>query len=287
MILTWKQALCCAFVVLIGSSSLHAQIAKSRVDQVVAQSKAALPLDVRNDSFKQSHLPSPKTIGSEACLPWFFSEVRATVSVVRLGVPDKARNEYNKACGDLKKKDLPDAEQHVRSAIEKYSNYVEAWVMLGQVLESQRQPEQAHAACSQAEKIDPSYLPPYICLAELGTQSKQWDEILDVTQTALQINPLGDVYTYFYRSTALLNLNQLPEAERFALKAEGIDSSHHQAPVHYLLAQIYEAKKDIASAAAEVKQFLKLNTDQQKDDEARQYLANLEGQDSSKQSDAK
>jgi hypothetical protein len=43
-----------------------------------------------------------------------------------------------------------------------------------------------------------------------------------------------------------------------------------------LLAQIYEAKGDVAAAIAEVRQFLKVNQDKQKVEEAKQYLAKLE-----------
>jgi tetratricopeptide (TPR) repeat protein len=226
-----------------------------------------------------SPLPKPQMVEDEACLPWGISQIRgATVSVVRLEVPDKARGEFEKACGDFKKKKLAEAEQHVRSAIEKYSNYVAAWVMLGQVLSAQQQADQAHEACSHANLTDPTYLPPYICLAELDARSGNWQEILNVTKMALGLNPVGDIYAHFYRSMAFFNLNQLQEAEKSALQAEGMDRDHHEAPVHYLLAQIYEAKGDVAAAIAEVRQFLKLNQDKQKTDEAKQYLAKLEGQ---------
>jgi len=222
-------------------------------------------------------LPKPQMVEDESCLPWGISEIRgATVSVLRLQVPDKARGEFEKACGDFRKKKLAEAEQHVRSAIEKYSNYVAAWVMLGEVLSAQQQGDKAHDACSHANVADPTYLPPYICLAELDARSGNWDEILNVTKTALGLNPVGDVYAYFYRSMAYFNLNQLPEAEKSALQAEGVDQQHHDAPVHYLLAQIYEAKGDVAAAIAEVRQFLKVNQDKQKVEEAKQYLAKLE-----------
>jgi len=148
--------------------------------------------------------------------------------------------------------------------------------MLGQVLSAQQQVEKAHEACSHAETADPTYLPPYICLAELDVRSGNWDEILNVTKMALGLNPVGDMYAYFYRSLAYFNLNQLPEAEKSALEAEGIDRDRHNAPVHYLLAQIYEAKGDVAAAAGEIKQFLKLSNDKEKNDEAKQFLAKLE-----------
>src|SRR5690242_13474213 len=79
-------------------------------------------------------IPQPTVVEDETCLPWDLPDMRgATVSAVRLGVPSKARSEYEKACGAFKKKKMTDAEQHVRDAIEKYPKYLAAYVMLGEV----------------------------------------------------------------------------------------------------------------------------------------------------------
>jgi tetratricopeptide (TPR) repeat protein len=109
-------------------------------------------------------LLKPVVVEDESCLPWELPSVRgATVSAVRLGVPSKARNLYEKACGAFKKRKLTEAEQYVREAIQTYSNYLAAWVMLGQVLQSEQKIDEAHEACSKALSVDPTYLPPYLC----------------------------------------------------------------------------------------------------------------------------
>ena len=57
-------------------------------------------------------IAKPVVEEDEACLPWDLPDVRgATVSAVRLGVPGKARSQFEKACGAYKKKKLPEAEQ--------------------------------------------------------------------------------------------------------------------------------------------------------------------------------
>jgi tetratricopeptide (TPR) repeat protein len=291
MTLTWKLLLYSAFCALLGSFPAYAQDIKGGLmtGPLNAQPQPSMQPDL---NLSQGDRPGTsvnlltrfKLTEDEACLPWILSEIRgATVSVARLDVPGNARSEYNKACGDFKKQKLAEAEQHLRNAIDKYSDYAAAWVMLGEVLKAQQQEEKAQRACSRAEETDPSYLPPYLCLAELDAQGGKWDEIVNLTKIALGLNPVGDAYAYFYRSMAYFHLNQLPEAERDALEAEGINRGHQEAPVHYLLAQIYEAKKDIASASAELKEFLKINTDKQKSDEAKNYLAKLEGQASARQ----
>jgi len=39
--------------------------------------------------------------------------------------------------------------------------------MLGQVLQDEQKMNEAHDACLQALSVDPTYLPPYLCLAGL------------------------------------------------------------------------------------------------------------------------
>jgi predicted Zn-dependent protease len=232
--------------------------------------------------------PKATVVEDEVCLPWAISAVRgATVSVARLAVPSKARGDFEKACGDFKKKKLPEAEQHFRDAIQKYSNYSAAWVMLGQVLQERGQAKDATEACSHALDLDATYLPPYLCLAELATRGNLWDRVLELSNHALSLNPVGDGYAYYYRAMAYFHLNNVEEARNSASNAAGIEGQHHEPGLYFLLAQIYEAEGDAANAAAQLKQFLKFNNDRQQQDAAQQYLAKLEAQQAPKQQAAK
>ena len=255
-----------------GGTGASAPLAPSVYGNTQPNIQPGMPSTIPN-----APTPRGEVVEDESCLPWAISAVRgATVSVIRLQVPQDARSQYDKACGDLKKKKFADAEGHVRNAIEKYSKYVAAWVMLGQVLEAQEKTDAARDACSQASSDDPTYLPPYLCLAEISLRTQRWDEILNITKMALGLNPVGDAYAYFYRATAYFHMNNLSEAERSAIQAVGIDTEHRDALLYLLLAHIDEAKGDTAGAAAQVRQFLKFNTDKQQSTEAKQYLAKLE-----------
>jgi tetratricopeptide (TPR) repeat protein len=233
-------------------------------------------------------LPKPTIVEDEACLPWAVSEVRgATVSVMRLGVPSKARGEYEKACGELKKRKFSEAEGHIRSAVDKFPSYVAAWVLLGQVLEEQQKRAEAQDACSHATTIDPTYLPPYLCSAELSARDRQWDRVLNLANLALGLNPVGDGYAYYYRAMAYLHLNKVLEAQKSAIESAQIDREHHDVAVFFLLAQIYEAQGNATDAAAQLRQFLKLNNDREQSAAAREYLAKLEGQQATKEPSTK
>ena len=226
-------------------------------------------------------LPFPKAsvTEDETCLPWAISAVRgATVSVARLAVPSKARSDFDKACGDFKKKKFAEAEQHFRDAIEKYSDYSAAWVMLGQVLQEKGQAKEATDACSHALSLDATYLPPYLCLAELSTRGNLWDKVLDLSNRALALNPVADGYAYYYRAMAYFHLNNMQEAWTSAANAAGIEGDHHEPGLYFLLAQIYEAEGDAVNAVSQLKQFLKNTNDQEQRNQAQQYLAKLQAQ---------
>jgi tetratricopeptide (TPR) repeat protein len=228
-------------------------------------------------------IAKPVVEEDEACLPWDLPDVRgATVSAVRLGVPGKARSQFEKACGAYKKKKLPEAEQHVRDAIQQYSKYLAAWVMLGQVLQDEQKMDEAHDACSQPITVDPTYVPPYLCLAGLLDREKQWDDLLTWSDRFRGLNLPGDMYAYYYRGLSLFHLRKLPEAQESVTKAIGIDSQHHQPGLFFLLAQIYGQQGDVVDATAQINQFLKFSNSRQDKDSAKEYLSELRSQQNAK-----
>src|SRR5271169_6762061 len=108
---------------------------------VFVPTQPATPPNIQPDVVSPTTDPLPKPVVAEddSCLPWSLPDARgASVSAIRLGVPAKARSQYEKACGAFKKKKLTDAEQHARDAIQMYSNYPAAWVILGQVLQDEQ-----------------------------------------------------------------------------------------------------------------------------------------------------
>jgi tetratricopeptide (TPR) repeat protein len=84
--------------------------------------------------------------------------------------------------------------------------------------------------------------PRIFSLAEIAGREQQWNEVLALTGRALELDPVNDAYAYFFSAIAYFNLNQVPEAEKRALKAEEIDRDSREPLVQFLLAQFYEAK---------------------------------------------
>jgi tetratricopeptide (TPR) repeat protein len=230
-------------------------------------------------------LNKPAMVEDEACLPWNLPDMRGpTVSAMRLGVPPKARGKYQKACESFKKKKLTDAEQHARGAIQDYAKYLAAWVMLGEVLQGQQKINEARDACSQAMTLDPTYLPPYLCLAGLLQRENAWTDLVDLSGRFLGMSAVGDMYAYYYRSLAEFTLHNLPEAQKNISQAIAIasDTGHNQPNFYFLLAEICGENGDLANATLAINRFLKVSTDREQRDTAKLYLEKLQSQENTK-----
>lgn len=202
------------------------------------------------------------------------------VSAAELAVPPKAIKQYQAACAALDEKKSESAEKHLRKAVQIYSKYSAAWVTLGQMLAAQNQISESRGACSQASAVEPNYLPAYLCLADLAAREKAWGEVLQLSGQVLALDPKATALAYEYSAAANLRLNQLDDAEKSALRALEVDKNNRDPRVHFILAQIYEAKGDLAGEISQLHEYL--NAAKTSDDIAavKEYLSRLEKPDS-------
>lgn len=275
-VLRWKQVLLCGMAMVISVIPLSAQ--KTRYSPSFGAGARPSVNVVHNSTFN-----TDATGDEESCFPWKLAAVRSTtVSVTRLKVPSNARIEYEKACDASNKNKFEQAEQYARGAIEKFQDYSAAWVMLGVILEERHKAQGARDACSHAVAIDATYLPAYLCAAEVSARIRDWEPVLNAVDLALGLNSEGDPYAYYYRGMAYLHMNNPVEAKKSALQAVEMDVNHNEPSFYLLLAQIYEREGDSANAIAQLQQFLKHPIDRQQEDAAKRFLAKLESQQSTK-----
>lgn len=201
----------------------------------------------------------------------------ATVGLEDLQVPAKTQREFEDGCAALRNKKVAEAENHLRKAVKQYAKYSAAWILLGQVLEAEQKTEEARNACSQPLAASSNYLPAYLCLTDISARLNNWDEVLKLSTRALEIDPTTDAAAYSYNAAANLNLHHLPEAEKNALKASEIDRNNEDPRVHFLLAQIYEAKGDRPNETAQLREYLKYATDAKDAAMVKGYLAAIAG----------
>lgn len=214
--------------------------------------------------------------GDNFFLPPLNGLLPSKLGIADLQAPAKAQREHKDGCAALRNSRTIEAESHLRKAVKQWPKYLAAWVVLGQVLEAQQKTDEAYDACSQPLASDSSYLPAYLCLADISAHAESWNKVLQLGTRALEIDPANNAVAYDYNAAANFHLHRLPEAERSAVRATEIDKSNADPRVHFLLAQIYEAKGDRQSEPAQLREYLKYASDPNDVAMVRRYLSELE-----------
>lgn len=178
----------------------------------------------------------------------------------------------------LKDKKTADAEKHLRRAAQLYPKYSVAWVTLGQMLAALQRTDEGRTACTQGSAADSGYVPAYLCLADIAARAHDWGDVLKQSNRALGLDPSSNAVAYEYNAAANLNVHNLADAEKSGLRAVVIDKNHNDPRVHFVLAQIYEAKHDPTNEAAQLPEYLKYASNPDDVAMAKQYLSELEKQ---------
>lgn len=178
------------------------------------------------------------------------------VSVTSLLVPKEAAREFDRAVKDLDSNQLNAALPRLEKAVEIYAKYAEAWNELGRVRLMAKNREKAREAFNMAVSADPEYTSPYINIASMQVQDKQWKEAAESAGRALAIDPKLPLAAFLH-AIAAYNLNDLANAENSALHANrlGQEKLPH---VHSLLAEIYMVREDYVQAAVHARAYLQL-----------------------------
>ena len=214
-----------------------------------------------------------------------------TVSAILYKVPKDARKAYEKGLQSERRGKLADAHQYFEKAVETYPSFAIAWFQLGIVLGKQDQRDAAHKAYTQATTIDTKFLPPYLSLASMAYQTRDWAEVLRLTGHIMDLDPLNNAAVtkyildldalnysdaYFYNAVANYKLNKFEEAEKSGLKAEHLDLLTHFPQIHLLLAEIFARKNNYAMAISQIRTYLDLAPHAERAEHAREQLAKLE-----------
>jgi hypothetical protein len=224
-------------------------------------------------------LSQPETVQKDdSCLLPPLTQVSSpTIAVGQLRIEASAKGEYLKACAALKKKKKDaEGEKHLRKAVERDPKYAAAWVTLGQVLARQQRIDEARSSCLQGSVADSSYVPAYLCLADLAARAHAWDEVLKLSSRALELDAVHNAVAYEYHAAANLNLHDLVAAEKSGLRAVEIDKDQREPRIHFVLAQIYEAKGDSANENLQLREYLKYANNAEDVAVVQHYLLKLE-----------
>ena len=214
-----------------------------------------------------------------------------TLSATPYQAPSDARKAYEKGIEAERKGRLLEARKYFETAVNIHPRYASAWYELASVLREQKQTDAARSALIKATNIDTKFLPPYLLLASMAYEAKNWTEVLNLTGHIMDFDPLnqGDVSTYildldplscnmayFYNAFAYYMLNRIDDAEKSGQKAEHLNLLTHLPQLHLLMAEIYAQKNNYASAIPELQTYLELNPRAKNEGRIREQLARLE-----------
>ena len=198
------------------------------------------------------------------------------VSVTSLKAPKQAKKAVESGRKNGMKGKFPEALADFQKAVQIDPDYAEAWYYLAETQVRLKNAAEAEQDYRKALTADARYVPPYMRLAQFAAGRGDWQQLADITDKILALDPYGYPLAYFYNSAACYNLHKDDQAERSGARAEKLDSQHRIPKINLLLAQIMVVKKEYSAAADELRTFLKFSPAGQESDAARGQLADLE-----------
>ncbi len=179
------------------------------------------------------------------------------VSTANLRAPQAAQKALQNAAKAFKNDESKKAEKLIKRAIEIYPNYAEAWLVLGDVYEEMDLDKGARDAYRKAIEIDKLFIGPYIGLARLSAKENKWLDVIELTEQALDLDPIAIPEGHYLNTLANYKLNRLDRAEKSALRGRRMDLENRIPKINLILANVLARKNDPVGAAAAMKAYLK------------------------------
>lgn len=189
--------------------------------------------------------------------------------------PPKAMKAFEKARSEWLEQKPDTAQRELEKAVALYPAFAEAWLQLGNIQESS-DPHAARESFSKALAADPKYFLPYEQLAALAAQDQKWQETLDNTSHALQLDPEGTPQVWYYDALAKFQLGKTDDSQVSATKALAIDPRHSVLNTEQMLAVILARKGDYAGALEHLRSCLTYLPSGASTDLVKQQIAQLE-----------
>ncbi len=206
-----------------------------------------------------------------------ISKVQGTmVSLNDMRAPKEARKAKERAAKAVQKGNLNQAEKDLKAALDAYPDYASAWYQLGLVYQKQKRNQDARDAYKRAIQADSKYVGPYIQLAGLAGMEQKWEEVAEITDRALALDPLDYPEGYYFNSVAYYVLNKLDVAERSARKAQRLDPLHRIPKINLILADILQLKQDLTGSKEQLRAYVNFSPTPPDADKVRARIQKLE-----------
>lgn len=187
------------------------------------------------------------------------SAAGSTVSATSRKAPKDAVKAFDKGRDAAKNRKWQEAAKNFEKAVELYPQYAEGWCELGKAQTESKQLDEAHKSLEASIKADDKYLPAYVALLTVESQSQNWKGIVDVTERLIELAPKSSPGVYFLDAWAQFRLQNLDAAEKRAREGIKLDEQHTQPKLFQVLASVQAARGDLAEAADQLKLYLQFS----------------------------
>jgi len=157
-----------------------------------------------------------------------------------------------------------------------YPKYAEAWFELGNMQNQQKDLASARNSYAQALAADSKFVSPYLALANMALNDKNWQDAADDSDRLLRLNPVDFPQAYLYNAVANYNLQKLDAAEKSAEEGLKRDPSHRFPQMNHLLGVVLAQKMDYSGSAQNLQDYLKYAPNAADADVVKKQLAEIQ-----------
>jgi tetratricopeptide (TPR) repeat protein len=193
----------------------------------------------------------------------------AFVSASDLGIPSRARREFDKANELIGKQDLAEAVQRLHKAISIYPSFPVAYNNLGVLYSRLGDAVREREALQKAISLNDHFALAYVNLGRMNIEAGDFPAAETALGKASRFDP-SDPMALILLSWAEFNERRFDEAVATSRKAHALERPH--AFVHRVAARAFEQLRQGASAMAELELFLKEEPPGPRADAARKEL---------------
>jgi tetratricopeptide (TPR) repeat protein len=182
----------------------------------------------------------------------------STISVTTLQAPKDALKAYEKGLAYIKKNKFAEARTEYEKAVQIDQKFAAAWCELGKMQAGAEDYDMARGSFRMAIQSDPKFPVPYVELSIVAVEQKKWQEVSDLTATAIKLDPFDYPQVFLFNAAAHYNLRETAAAEKSVMEAERLDSRHQYPQIAHLYGLILAQKQDYAGAATHLRDYLKM-----------------------------
>jgi len=199
-----------------------------------------------------------------------------TISVVSALAPKDARKAFEKGREAEANNKMDEAQKNFEKAVSVYPQYAAAWFELGRVNEQGNRLDEARKAYQQAIAAEPKFVLPHEQLSWLALREAKWQDLVDITNKWLLLDPLNSPNAYYLSSIGNLQMQHSDVAEKNAQEAVRMDPGKKNMRARYVLGLALAQNHEFTASAEAIRSYLAATPDAKDKDAIQKQLEQIQ-----------